>query len=102
MPGFAVTEIAPWQESAQRWRALRVRFLDEIASHSNEHLCGARRRHRVPAAFCTAWNGERERRAGGPAVRLCPKATVMSLDDRAADKQPDAHAAALRGVEGIE
>jgi hypothetical protein len=26
----------------------------------------------------------------------------MSLDDRAADKQPDAHAAALRGVEGIE
>src|SRR5229473_7855856 len=36
MPGFEVTEIAPWQEGAERWRGLRVRFPDEIASHSKE------------------------------------------------------------------
>jgi hypothetical protein len=36
MPGFAVTEIAPWQEGTQRWRGLRARFPDGIASHSRE------------------------------------------------------------------
>ena len=36
MPGFEVTEIAPWQEGAERWRGLRVRFPDEVASHSKE------------------------------------------------------------------
>ena len=36
MPGFEVTEIAPWQEGAERWRGLRVRFPDGIASHSKE------------------------------------------------------------------
>jgi len=36
MPGFEMTEIAPWQEGAERWRGLRVRFPDEIASHSRE------------------------------------------------------------------
>jgi hypothetical protein len=36
MPGFQVTEIAPWQEGAERWRGLRARFPDEIASHSKE------------------------------------------------------------------
>lgn len=36
MPGFEVTEIAPWQEGAERWRGLRVRFPDRIASHSKE------------------------------------------------------------------
>src|SRR5262249_25083617 len=44
----------------------------------------------------------RKCRTRGSLVRLCPKTTVMSLDDRAADKQSDAHAAALRGAEGIE
>ena len=36
MPGFEVSEIAPWQESAECWRGLRVKFPDEIASHSRE------------------------------------------------------------------
>jgi len=36
MPGFEVTEIAPWQEGAERWRGLRARFPDVIASHSRE------------------------------------------------------------------
>jgi hypothetical protein len=34
IPGFEVTEIAPWQEGAERWRGLRARFPDAIASHS--------------------------------------------------------------------
>ena len=36
MPGFEVTEIAPWQEGPERWRGLRARFPDAIASHSSE------------------------------------------------------------------
>jgi hypothetical protein len=36
MPGFEVSEIAPWQEGAERWRGLRVRFPDEVASHCRE------------------------------------------------------------------
>lgn len=36
MPGFEVTEIDSWQEGGERWRGLRVRFPDEIASHSKE------------------------------------------------------------------
>jgi len=36
MPGFEVSEIAPWQEGAERWRGLRVRFPDAFASHSRE------------------------------------------------------------------
>ena len=48
-----------------------------------------------------AGNGKRE--GGARAiVRLCPEAAVMSLDDGAADGEPDAHAVALRRVEGVE
>jgi hypothetical protein len=36
MPGFEVTEIAPWQEGVERWRGLRVRFPDAIVSHSQD------------------------------------------------------------------
>jgi hypothetical protein len=36
MAGFQVSEIAPWQEGAERWRGLRARFPDAIASHSRE------------------------------------------------------------------
>ena len=36
MPGFKVTEISPWQEGGESWRGLRVRFPDDIASHSKE------------------------------------------------------------------
>ncbi len=36
MPGFAVTEIAPWHEESEVWRGLRARFPDGIASHSKE------------------------------------------------------------------
>ena len=36
MPGFEVAEIEPWQEGAERWRGLRVRFPDKVASHSKE------------------------------------------------------------------
>ena len=34
MPGFEVAEISPWEERGERWRGLRVRFPDHIASHS--------------------------------------------------------------------
>lgn len=34
MPGFKVSEIAPWQEGSQRWSGLRVEFPAQIASHS--------------------------------------------------------------------
>jgi hypothetical protein len=36
MPGFEVSEIAPWQEGAEHWRGLRARSPDAIASHSKE------------------------------------------------------------------
>ncbi|HXP50349.1 MAG TPA: hypothetical protein VN922_10360, partial [Bacteroidia bacterium] len=34
--GFEVTEISPWQEGGEVWRGLRVKFPNEIASHSKE------------------------------------------------------------------
>ena len=36
MPGFEVAEIDPWKEREELWRGLRVRFPDNIASHSAE------------------------------------------------------------------
>src|SRR5258707_12543052 len=36
MPGFEVAEISPWHEGGERWRGLRARFPDKIASHSQE------------------------------------------------------------------
>jgi hypothetical protein len=33
-PGFDVSEIAPWLEGQERWRGLRARFPDDIASQS--------------------------------------------------------------------
>jgi len=36
MPGFEVSEIAPWQEGDEVWRGLRARFPEGIASHSKE------------------------------------------------------------------
>ena len=36
MPGFEVTEIAPWHEGKEQWRGLRARFPATIASHSKE------------------------------------------------------------------
>ncbi|HEF4758860.1 TPA: hypothetical protein SAN82_001268 [Pseudomonas putida] len=33
MPGFSVSEIAPWREDQESWRGLRVAFSDQIASH---------------------------------------------------------------------
>src|SRR5262245_8827896 len=60
--------------------------------------------HHVPGvahAGLVAWNEERKGGAG-PRVALRPEAPLMTLDERAADKQPDAHAADLGRVEGIE
>lgn len=36
MPGFEVSEIPSWKEGNETWRGLRVRFPDNIASHSKE------------------------------------------------------------------
>jgi hypothetical protein len=36
MPGFDVTEIEPWKEGSETWRVLRVRFPQNIVSHSAE------------------------------------------------------------------
>jgi len=35
-PGVITEEIAPWKENDHEWRRLRVRFPDEIATHSTE------------------------------------------------------------------
>jgi hypothetical protein len=36
LPGFEVDEIQPWRENSETWRALRVTFPPEIASHSRK------------------------------------------------------------------
>jgi hypothetical protein len=36
--GFEVTEAEPWRENGERWRALRVRFPDDVPAHSREQL----------------------------------------------------------------
>ncbi|MRX07033.1 hypothetical protein GJ697_04200 [Pseudoduganella sp. FT25W] len=33
-PGFAVTELAPWQENGQVWQRLQVTFPADVATHS--------------------------------------------------------------------
>src|SRR5262249_24798557 len=44
------------------------------------------------------------KREGGPrsVIRFSPEATLMSLDDGAADGQPYPHTVALCGVQGVE
>jgi hypothetical protein len=49
-PGFAVTEIEPWQEENESWRRLSVTFPPQIASHSMQQTFyfdaeGVLRRH---------------------------------------------------------
>lgn len=49
-PGFATTEIEPWEEDGEAWRRLRVIFPDNIASHTREQISyfgpdGLMRRH---------------------------------------------------------
>lgn len=36
LPGFEVIEIPPWREGPEKWRGLRARFPDGLASHSKE------------------------------------------------------------------
>lgn len=36
LPGFEVTEILPWREGTEKWRGLRARFPNGLASHSKE------------------------------------------------------------------
>ena len=45
---------------------------------------------------------ENENVAPGPSLASRPQATLVALDDRAADRQADAHAVALGRVEGVE
>src|SRR5262249_31124794 len=59
--------------------------------------CGLR------AAHVRRATRNRKRKGGsGSVIRLRPQATIVPLDDRAADEQPDSHAPTLRGVESIE
>src|SRR5204863_786277 len=58
--------------------------------------------NRVQDPFSRAGNGKRERGTRAAGVRLGPKTPLMSLDNRAADKQANTHAAALGRVESIE
>jgi hypothetical protein len=49
-PGFETTEIEPWEEAGETWRRLRIRFPDNIASHTREQVTyfgpdGLMRRH---------------------------------------------------------
>src|SRR5580693_5431375 len=59
---------------------------------------GARR---VRRAFWNAGNGKGKRGAG-PVIRFSPQTTTMLFDDGTADRQADAHATALGGVEGLK
>ena len=36
LPGFEVIEIPPWREGPEKWRGLRARFPNGLASHSKE------------------------------------------------------------------
>ncbi|MCW5658756.1 MAG: hypothetical protein KIT60_13715 [Burkholderiaceae bacterium] len=36
MPGFQVREIEPWKEGSETWHGLRVRFPEDVATHSTE------------------------------------------------------------------
>src|ERR687892_2769001 len=73
-------------------RPLALGFAADSSSGSTAPARASRRLKR---------KGEREGGAWS-IVRLGPKTPVMPLDNRAADKQPDAHTAALRRVEGFE
>src|SRR4030095_12971268 len=87
---------------ARRGRAGETRFSGgDLSDEGIDDSRGSQRVCRRADAGVAGWNGERN---GGarPIVRLCPEATLMSLDDRAADEQPDAHATALGRVESIE
>src|SRR5882762_2508881 len=55
----------------------------------------------VRNALRATGNGKRECRAW-PIMVLRPETTSMSLDNRAAHRQPDTHTAALGRVKGIE
>jgi hypothetical protein len=35
-PGFEISEIEPWRENGDSWRRLRVRFPDDVPTHSSE------------------------------------------------------------------
>src|SRR5918994_2659978 len=79
-----------------------------ITQHSMRHSAGTvyETLVLVPQYGCrvalwTVGNGKREGGTGS-VVRLYPQTATMSLDYRAADRQPDTHAAALRRVERIE
>src|ERR1700674_211080 len=62
---------------------------------------GPHRVRRVRDTVEIAGNRKRKRRAWS-IIRLYPETATMSLDDRTADRQPDAHAVALGRVERIE
>src|SRR5215831_17861934 len=64
-------------------------------------VMSASSRCRVWNARRTAGNGKRE---GGTGTVVClrPETSMMSLDDRATDGEPDAHAIGFRCVEGVE
>jgi hypothetical protein len=36
LPGFRMTELAPWEEAGQHWRRLRVAWPSHLATHSTE------------------------------------------------------------------
>jgi hypothetical protein len=38
MPGFKTEELSQWEEDGQTWRRLKVRFPDDIATHSTEQI----------------------------------------------------------------
>src|SRR6185503_18133862 len=73
-----------------------------IANDRLLHLGIASAPATVAGAVRPVGDRKHERRARAAGVGLGPQTTVMSLDDRAADEQPDAHTATLRGVEGLE
>src|SRR5256885_12060614 len=56
---------------------------------------------RVRCALWNAGNGK-SKRGARPVVRFSPQTTTVLYDDGTADGQPDAHATALSGVEGLE
>jgi hypothetical protein len=59
-PGFEIDEAEPWRQDGETWRGLRVRFPDDVPTHSREQLYyfddrGLLRRNEYTAEVFGSW-----------------------------------------------
>ena len=84
-----------WSPVRQRWSTVRwSRFLSRGSSGISQ----------LDASFSTYLTAREGKRKCGArsTVRCCPHASVMSLDNRAANMQPDSHSIGLRCIKSVE